>query len=1230
LLRFFNVLLRILISLGVQSLDKIARIINAPFLRLVIVFSIICSIGFILQNYAERPSSAQEPEIADGDAAAELRRATFAAFTKKAAEEGSIRVIVGFKFDPVDPDALTKDGGEDLKSRIRAKQNDLVARFTNLVDQELKLFDYIPFFAVRVSAEMLRELENDPDIDSISEDLILAPSLAESTAVVTAPASWTAGFTGLGRSVAIIDTGVDKNHLYLAGKVVSEACYSSNSAPDNASSLCPGLITESTALNSGLDCDLAVGGCGHGTLVAGIAAAKGALFNGVARDANLIAIKAATRIDNVTTCLPGASPCVRFVTSDWIKGLERAFAIRETHNIAAVNMSLGGGQFTAICDATFPSAVAAIGNLRTVGVATIIASGNDGYTNALSFPACISNSISVGSTGDGSGGATLDIVSTFSNSASFLTMLAPGSVIQTTYPGNQAASTSGTSMAAPHVAGAWAIMRQRLPTATVNQGYAALGSTAQWIVDARNSINKPRIKVNEAQNWVGTSCIPDILQTTRSVNSSAQTGLRVDVSLPTTCQWTAVAQAPWITNIVMVNSGGTRYLTYDLLPNNSPNARQGTILVESNGGVLHTITQAGGVAHTVGTNVSGIQFTVNGVNYTSPQVFYWTPGTSHAVSTIISTAPVSGSRYTFSNWSDGGAREHLIVAQSGGGTYTANFTAQYLLTIASNPAGSGTTVPSPSSIDGYYNTGTVVQLTSTANPGFAFVSYSGGLVSSSNPANVTMSAARNVTANFAPPIQVTVGTSPVGRTFIVDNVQYNSTQVFNWAPGSVHTISTTAIQPTVVGTQYAFANWSDGGAMTHTVAPTVNSTYTANFNLQYRLVFNTPATGMTTPATFTYFNAGSVVPITATPNAGYAFTGWTGNGTGSYTGFNNPANITMNAPITQTPQFSPQITVNTNPAGRSFSIDGANFSSQQIQTWLAGSSHTIATTSPQAGAAGTRYVFSSWSSGGAISQVVNPSTPTTYTANFVTQHQLTLTAGTGGTINLPSNNFYAAGAQVQISATPNPGFVFVGWAGTGSGSYTGANNPVNVTMNSPVTQVATFAPVPTSGTKVFDFDGDGKTDISTFKPGPGEWWYLRSSDGGNRAFQFGAGTDKLVPADYTGDGQADSAFYRNGEWFILRSNDLSFYSFPFGNSTDTPVPADYDGDGKADAAVYRASSGQWFIQRSSDGQVTVTGFGNSTDRPVPADLDGDGKADLAIFRPLGIIGHGRMVVPEIE
>lgn len=151
----------------------------------------------------------------------------------------------------------------------------------------------------------------------------------------------------------------------------------------------------------------------------------------------------------------------------------------------------------------------------------------------------------------------------------------------------------------------------------------------------------------------------------------------------------------------------------------------------------------------------------------------------------------------------------------------------------------------------------------------------------------------------------------------------------------------------------------------------------------------------------------------------------------------------------------------------------------------------------------------------------------------------------------------------------------------------------------------------------FDFDGDSRTDVSIFRPGPSEWWYLRSSDGTNRAFQFGQGTDQLAPADYTGDGKADVGFWRQstGEWFILRSEDSSFYSFPFGTTGDIPVPADYDGDGKADPAVFRPTSATWFIMRSSDGGTTIQSFGANGDRPVPADYDGDNKADIAIFRP---------------
>jgi uncharacterized delta-60 repeat protein len=148
----------------------------------------------------------------------------------------------------------------------------------------------------------------------------------------------------------------------------------------------------------------------------------------------------------------------------------------------------------------------------------------------------------------------------------------------------------------------------------------------------------------------------------------------------------------------------------------------------------------------------------------------------------------------------------------------------------------------------------------------------------------------------------------------------------------------------------------------------------------------------------------------------------------------------------------------------------------------------------------------------------------------------------------------------------------------------------------------------------FDFDGDGKSDFSIYRPEFGEWWYLRSSDGGNRAFQFGTSSDKITPADYTGDGKTDVAFFRpaTGQWFILRSEDFSYYAFPFGIAEDIPAPADYDGDGKADAAVYRPSTSVWYVLRSTGG-TAVHQYGASGDAPVPADYDGDGQADYALY-----------------
>ena len=156
----------------------------------------------------------------------------------------------------------------------------------------------------------------------------------------------------------------------------------------------------------------------------------------------------------------------------------------------------------------------------------------------------------------------------------------------------------------------------------------------------------------------------------------------------------------------------------------------------------------------------------------------------------------------------------------------------------------------------------------------------------------------------------------------------------------------------------------------------------------------------------------------------------------------------------------------------------------------------------------------------------------------------------------------------------------------------------------------------TSVRSPFDFDGDGKSDISIFRPSNGQWWYQGSSNNQVLAFQFGSSADQIVPADYTGDGKTDIAFWRSstGEWFVLRSEDHTYYAHPYGVSSDIPTPGDFDADGKADQAVFRPSNATWYIHRSTGGDL-IQQFGQNGDAPAVGDYDGDGKADVAIFRP---------------
>ena len=149
---------------------------------------------------------------------------------------------------------------------------------------------------------------------------------------------------------------------------------------------------------------------------------------------------------------------------------------------------------------------------------------------------------------------------------------------------------------------------------------------------------------------------------------------------------------------------------------------------------------------------------------------------------------------------------------------------------------------------------------------------------------------------------------------------------------------------------------------------------------------------------------------------------------------------------------------------------------------------------------------------------------------------------------------------------------------------------------------------------IADFNGDGDTDFSYYRPSNGYWYY---SDDGTPSWTWFGGepTDIIVPGDYNGDGDTDFAYYRpsNGYWYVYDDGSPS-YTWWGAAPTDILVPGDYNGDGDTDFAYYRPSTGFWYVK--DDGVGSWTWWGAApTDILVPGDYNGDGDTDLAYYRP---------------
>jgi hypothetical protein len=473
----------------------------------------------------------------------------------------------------------------------------------------------------------------------------------------------------------------------------------------------------------------------------------------------------------------------------------------------------------------------------------------------------------------------------------------------------------------------------------------------------------------------------------------------------------------------------------------------------------------------------------------------------------VSITATANSGYGFASWTGSGSGSYsstnnpATVTMNAPITETANFVSQLSMTVSFSIIGGGTSYSAP--VFNYIQGGLSKTYTLTITGTAITVDTGSSWSVTANPLTGSTSSERWYTNG------ATSGTASSSATIVFTFYhQYLQTLAYSvWGDGTGYSAPTFtanlfgAAAPQILTTT-ATGYWYDAGSSwtvasnplsgsssseqwvsSQSMSGVADTSQIIVFTYQHQFYLTMQAgTGGTATPTSSWQNAEIQIQIDATPAPNYMFTSWTGSGTGSYSGTSNPATITMNGPISEVASFqlaNVDITITSTPTtGAGFiTVDGSPVSTPQTFSWIIGSSHNITANSPVDGGLGTRYVWISWSDGGAQSHsYLVPNTPDTLLVSFKIQFFLTVSASPvngGSTTPDVGTYWYDANSTVPISATPASGFEFISWDATGPG-YSGSLTSASITITWPIAETANFQRIPAVTLTVnYQITGDG-------------------------------------------------------------------------------------------------------------------------------------------------------------